>query len=1344
MDETAVLITDQLAHRSPRVPNWEAENRVLRELGRQFSQPAAVILQHFTAIAQSLCGAGTAGVSLIETSPTGAEVLRLAAIAGMGAAAAGQIIARDHSPCGTCLDRGKAQLYAYPARYFTELQGPPEVVEGLVIPLFVEQQAIGTIWIVSHDPARQFDGEDLRLMSSLAEFLGAALANAQMRETLAATARREQALQAETELANRVSTILENMTNAFVAFDAEWRYTYVNEHAVRVLGRSRSDLIGQVVWQLFPRSVGSLFEQELRRAVREQVAVVFDYDSELFDTWFEVHAYPTPEGIAVYFQDISDRKRLDMQRQQAEAEQERLLQQLAAERARLEAVLQQMPEGVIMADAATGNLVLSNEQAHQILHYTYEPHLPLEMYEQRVPFQAYRPDGSRYSTADYPLERSLQTGEVITHEELELRYGDRDPVVIDVNAAPVLNAVGEIVSAVTVFRDITKRKQTEAELRESQHFIQRVAETTPGILYVYDLVAQRNVYVNQQVTKLLGYTTEQVQQMGAALLPTLIHPADMAQVPAHIAKFHTAQEHEVLELEYRMQHANGEWHWFSGREVVFSRTPAGQPQCILGIVQDITDRKQAEMNLRDSEERFRAIFNQVAVGMNQVGLDQSFILVNRAYCDMTGYSAAELQQMSWAQITHPDDIAADWHQTQRMLVGEIDHYTLEKRYIHKTGDTVWVTLSASVVRDWQGQPQSLIGVIRDISDRKQAELEREQLLTRERQQLKQLHGLTKAALSINSALSLEEVMDVITHQAAAIIGTHQATISVILNQDKATAIHAVYLSEKYAQWRQHPAPPDSAGMNAYVCQENRPLRLTEAELASYLQTQGAVPTPATHPPLRGWLAAPLVGREGQNMGLIQLSDKVIDDFTSADEAMLMQLAQMAAIALENARLYTAEQAARAIAEASREEAEAANRIKDEFLAVLSHELRSPLNPILGWIKLLRSGKLNAQKTTYALETIDRNAKLQTQLVEDLLDVSRILRGKLSLNMVPVSLPTTIEAAMETVRLAAEAKAIALEFTLVAAAAPGGPTPNSQSATWQVLGDSARLQQVIWNLLSNAVKFTDAGGQVEVELSAIAAQLPPPAALPLGLAPLTTTPTHAQIIVRDTGRGIPPHFLPHVFEYFRQADSTTTRQFGGLGLGLAIVRHLVELHGGTVQAASAGLDQGSTFTVKLPLINRDRPPQPPPDQANPPSVAQVHPLAGIRILLVDDHVDTRDCITFTLEQYQAIVTPVGAATEALQLFEQQQFDLLISDVGMPDLDGYTFLQQVRTFPPEHGGTIPAIALTAYAGDFNQQQALAAGFQSHLAKPAEPDTLIALLIKLLHHGAIAPLSASPDPP
>ena len=374
----------------------------------------------------------------------------------------------------------------------------------------------------------------------------------------------------------------------------------------------------------------------------------------------------------------------------------------------------------------------------------------------------------------------------------------------------------------------------------------------------------------------------------------------------------------------------------------------------------------------------------------------------------------------------------------------------------------------------------------------------------------------------------------------------------------------------------------------------------------------------------------------------------------------------------------------------------ANRLKDQFLATLSHELRTPLSAIHAWASLLRGGKLDAPRAARAVEGIERSAILQTKLVEDLLDVSRIAAGKLVLDPRPVNPTPVVEAALDAVRGAAEAKQIRLEAEL-------------ELTEGQVRGDPARLQQIVWNLLSNAVKFSTQGGRVVVWLAEVDGQV--------------------VIAVRDEGEGIAPEVLPHVFERFWQADVARTRSHGGLGLGLAIVRDLVQLHGGSVEAASEGKGQGATFTVRLPLLRDDSDAEDIFPLRPALSGDRFHPaptLKGVQVLVVDDDLDARDAIAMTLEQCGACVHAVGSAAEAMESLERDPPDVLLSDIAMPGTDGYALLGQA--LERLRGSRIAAAALTAYAGAEDRRRALAAGFQAHLAKPVEPDELVAAVAKL----------------
>ncbi|HEY9845033.1 MAG TPA: ATP-binding protein, partial [Candidatus Caenarcaniphilales bacterium] len=488
---------------------------------------------------------------------------------------------------------------------------------------------------------------------------------------------------------------------------------------------------------------------------------------------------------------------------------------------------------------------------------------------------------------------------------------------------------------------------------------------------------------------------------------------------------------------------------------------------------------------------------------------------------------------------------------------------------------------------------------------------------------------------------------------------------------------------------------------------------------------------------------------------------------SATQVVVRDISERKQAEFEREQLLMREQAARL-------QAEAANRMKDEFLATLSHELRTPLNALLGWSRLLRTRKFDEATTARALETIERNAKSQAQLIEDLLDVSRIIRGKLRLNIQQVELVSILESAMETVRPAADAKGIKLRLSLGLSAATladfwpsggsnglqaTGEAPKTTTAVEQpddleshriykytreagrtlnptgvqppkfvVSGDASRLQQIIWNLLSNAITFTAAPGKVEVRLEHQDSQI--------------------EIAVSDTGAGIHADFLPYVFDRFRQADSSLTRSHSGLGLGLAIVRHLVELHGGVVHAASEGEGQGSTFTVKLPLL-RSPTPEASPAQATLLKAQQVLPRAqnpvrldNLHVLVVDDEADVRLLLTTMLEQYGAEVKAVASAAEAIAALELLQIDVLLADLGMPGEDGYTLIHKLRKLEADpHWGNcrlgpsrkmIPAAALTAYAREEDRARALAAGFQQHISKPVEPEQLVALIAALVSKG------------
>jgi signal transduction histidine kinase/response regulator RpfG family c-di-GMP phosphodiesterase len=597
--------------------------------------------------------------------------------------------------------------------------------------------------------------------------------------------------------------------------------------------------------------------------------------------------------------------------------------------------------------------------------------------------------------------------------------------------------------------------------------------------------------------------------------------------------------------------------------------------------------------------------------------------------------------------------------------------------------------------------------------KRQAELLHEKNLELENANLQRLGMLIELGQRLAAEHDPARLLEQFCHAARDIVGAAHAGVGVRNGGAGESKLRYFFRSDQSPVEGAGEVPAADEGLLGALLKDRQPIRLADLDAAPH-----ATRLPVPHGDARSFLGAPIFSAS-RAFGWLYLTGKLdAEEFSEADERLAVTLATQVSVAYENARLYTEAQrhaaalqqeiAERRQAEeararmlvreqAARAEAELANRTKDEFLATLSHELRTPLTAILGWSHLLRSGKFDQEGVLRGLETIERNARSQSQLIDDLLDVSRIITGKLSLDVRPVDLVTVVGAVIESMRPAADAKGIKFAVELDPSAA-------------RISGDASRLQQVVWNLLSNAVKFTPEGGRVETRLERAGAG--------------------ARLTVSDTGQGIAPQFLPHVFERFRQADGTTTRQHGGLGLGLAIARHLVELHGGTIEARSDGVNKGTTFTVTLPSASPAREPAArreiaPPDAPDrqPPRRAPV--LDGLRILIVDDEPDTRDMITEVLARCGAVVKSCGSAAEALPVLAEGGADLLVSDIGMPEMDGYAFIKKVRQMGRRRGGAIPAVALTAYASPQDREQAISAGFHRHLAKPLDPEELIAVV-------------------
>ncbi len=467
-------------------------------------------------------------------------------------------------------------------------------------------------------------------------------------------------------------------------------------------------------------------------------------------------------------------------------------------------------------------------------------------------------------------------------------------------------------------------------------------------------------------------------------------------------------------------------------------------------------------------------------------------------------------------------------------------------------------------------------------------------------------------------------------------------------------------------------------------------QVADTRLAHLAEDASGAALSGRHTPAGGFAALPLVVQE-EVLGVIAIcTPRPIAD---SDE-VLRAVADLVALGIARARTEEERLVLLDRERATRADAEAANRSKDEFLAMVSHELRTPLNAITGWTTMLLSGNLPADRVERALQTIDRSARSQAQLIDDLLDISRIVSGKLRLNVGSVDVPSVAEMALESVRLGADAKGVAIDAAIA-------------SDAGRITGDVDRIQQVIWNLLTNALKFTPKGGRV--------------------LLAVTRDGDRIVILVQDSGQGIGADFLPYVFERFKQADGTTTRMKGGLGLGLAIVKHIVELHGGTIEASSEGVERGSRFQVVLP-VNAETSDGPRPSlrvNADSPAIERPRELEGLRVLIVDDEPDARELLRTLLESCKVVVTTAGSAAEAFEAVRTTKLDVILSDIAMPEEDGLSLIKRVRALPREEGGRVAAVALTAYARLEDRTRALRAGFNSHVAKPVEANELLAVL-------------------
>lgn len=1045
-------------------------------------------------------------------------------------------------------------------------------------------------------------------------------------------------------------------------------------------------------------------------------------------------------GAVVVMHDITERKQAEVALRQSEAQ--------------LSSIFETIPDGVAILDR-DGHIVSANTAAQQILRLA-QSNLSDRSYNDPA-WSISTVDGQSFPEESLPFAQVMRSGQSVHGVEHAIAHSDGSRTMLSVSASPLFNQAGDIIYVVAALSDITARVQAEAERQRTEHALQQseqlyrslVETAAEGIVLQQ---ANGEIYTcNANAERILGLTAEQM--MGRSSLdprwrairedgtpfPGDLHPA--------MVTLRTGEPQTNIIMGVHKPDSTLTWISINTRPL--HQPDDHQPNAVVVTFFEITDRKQAEAEHLQRLEVQAAHAIAEAKQVQAVFLaDISAALASSLEYEQTLQKAADMavpyfadwcsidllnpdRSISRVAIAHldPAKVEAAWELTRRFpkyleqgfgiakviqtgqpeIVPEITDAMLfdaiqDPKYrqaVRQYG------LSSCIIAPLQVQDRILgcisfvfteskrhyneadLTLAGDVARRVATAIENARLFQIAHQARQAAEAaadrtarLQTVTAALSEVLSPQQVADVIIEQCRSAFAADAVLVATVTPDQQALEIiqhqgyepHAVDFETWQRFSLQAPVPM------AEAARTGQPVWLESAEerarryphLADYYGQYL----------FQSWLSFPLVS-EGRTVGSVSLSFNAAQQFSEADQAFILALSRQCAQAIVRAQLYEAEHQART-------EAERANRVKDEFLAILSHELRSPLNPILGWSRLLQTKQFDEARTNQALATIERNAKLQTQLIDDLLDIARILRGKLHLNNVPTNLTLAIEAALETVKTAAASKSIVLHPVLL----PVG----------QVSGDDARLQQIVWNLLSNAIKFTPEGGRVEIHLQQI--------------------DNFAHIIVKDTGKGISPEFLPWLFESFRQEDVSTTRQYGGLGLGLSIVKYLVEAHGGSITAKSPGEGLGATFTVCLPLIQTGRNS----DQ----SLGSSHldlDLTAIKVLTVDDDPDTLELLVTVLSQYGAEVRGAASVAEALSLFDTFQPQVLVSDIGMPNENGFALIRQIRALAPENGGQIPAIALTAYTRDIDKQEVLASGYQQHLSKPVEIDNLVRAVKQLI---------------
>jgi PAS domain S-box-containing protein len=1187
--------------------------------------------------------------------------------------------------------------------------------------------------------------------------------------------------------------VLDSITDGVACFDREGRYTYINPAGAKLLNHRVETLVGQYLWDVFPESLGSSFYRGYHRALAEGRTIELEADCPPLTKPFKVQFYPQGEGLCAYFRERGDgAESARMERHQerdflaavvnaipnlvvifdrqgrivsfnqacetttgysfAEVQGMYIWERLVvpeeiesikrvfenlrstgmpneyindwvtkdgdrraiawsntvlrdaqgemeyiigtgldiSDRYAAEAALRQSTERFRIAAENTSDLIYEWEMATGRVDWfgNIDEQLGYEAGAFARTRQAWRDrihpsDRDRVENA---RQRHLQTREPFD-EEYQIQRADGIYLYWSDRGTALWNDQGRPYKWIGATTDITLRQWAQSEIIKLNRTLKRRVKELQTLLKFIPI----GIAISEDPhCERIRFNSVLADNLGISS-PVLSHFNPLPEARADGFKlYHNGRElapeefpmryaatHQVEVLEFEVDAI-----YEDGRTIEFLTYAApildeeGQTRGSVGAFVDITHRKQIEEALRHGEELYRSLAEALPQMIFLCTPGGKLEYCNPSGVNYLGLSLEQILRRSPLEWIHPSDRAeavAHW----RNAIATETAYEIEVRLQRSDGLYRWHTLRMNAITGVGDRLLKWLGTATDIEDRKRSQ--------------QQERFLAKASSVLANSLDYQTTLDSLAHLTVPSIADWCAIDVIDKNgtSERLAVAHTDPSKEELAQelYRRYPPKKEATMGQANV------IRTGQSELYPHIPDSVLVEaaSDAEHLGilrelrLNSGMCVPIKAR-GRTLGTITfVREAGSRSYDRTDLIMAEKLAHRAAIALDNARLYR--------------EAQDANRLKDEFLATLSHELRTPLNSILGWAQILRNRRLSEEKMGLALETLERNARLQFQLIEDLLDVSGIITGKLRLNVTSVSLYQAIEEAIESVRPAAEAKQIQLRTELDRHAGP-------------VSGDRDRLQQIVWNLLSNAIKFTPPEGCVTVILEQFQ--------------------TSIQIRVIDTGQGIKPEFLPYVFDRFRQGDSSSTRAYNGLGLGLAIVRHLTELHGGTVSADSPGLGQGAMFTVELPLMPRCELP----DRNEShflslepfPELNSTTSLEGVRVLVVDDEADTRSLLTLVLEECGAKVHAAASVRQSLIAIRQFSPQVLISDIAMPEEDGYTLIRHIRRMELSEGGYLPAAAVTAYARSEDRTRALKAGYDIHLPKPVDTAELIAVVERL----------------